>query len=261
MNPSPGRIGGRSEFECAASHAVHDSAPNSRASKACRRTSPSTVRQPSGQRERRDGFRFCLSRLMPEYHSQMISTRRLYSFSSGASTRIHACRLLLPESINAATGMPLATTAWYCSSLGIGLPASSRSNSTSTWRNAVTSSFFAPPLVIGLMRRNNPSLVPNTRSTPPFAATLDFHSDAVSVTPRRGTISPSSFSAAGEMATNSSGWKHASMSLTKPSSMVTGSAIVDRSRWTGAGVARRGAGDGAVGNGPDAPSGSLEVRA
>ena len=85
------------------------------------------------------------------------------------------------------------------------MPASSRSNSTKTWRNAVTSSFFAPPLVIGLIRRNSPSFVLKTRSIPPFAATLDFHSEAVSVTPRGGAISPSSFSAAGAMATNSSG--------------------------------------------------------
>ena len=126
----------------------------------------------------------------------------------------------------------------------------------------MTSSFFAPPLAIGLMRRNNPSLVPNTRSMPPLALTLDFHSAAVRVTPRRGTISPSSDSAAGAMATNSPGWKHASMSLTNPSSTAVGNAIVDRSFLTGAGVTRRGAGGGAAGNGPDpAPSGSLDVRA
>ena len=87
-----------------------------------------------------------------------MATRRLYSASSGASTRIQACRLLLPESIKAATGMPLATTAWYCSSFGIGLPASSRSNSTSTWRNAVTSSLRGAVLAHRVDAQEQPEL-------------------------------------------------------------------------------------------------------
>ena len=232
------------------------------ASRRCARTSPSTVRRPSGQRERRDGFLFWRSRQRPSNQSQMMSTRRRYSAASGASTRTQAWSDLLPESISADTGSPLARTAANCCSFGTGVPLSSRSNSTRTWRNAVTSSFFAPPFVIGLIRTNSPSVVVKHFSMPPFAATRCFQSSRVIVTPRVGTISPASSSRAGAMATNSAGAKHASRSAANPSAMGAGNVTGESGGASRGGFgSRRGTElpDAGAGNGPLPPTGSRGV--
>ena len=183
MNSAPPMIFGRPSAACAASHSAHDFAPTCSARSCCTRTSPSTVRRPSGQRERRDGFLFCRSRQRPSNQSQMMSTRRRYSAASGASTRTQAWSDLLPESMTADTGSPLARIAACCCSFGIGVPPSSRSNSTSACRKDVTCSFFAPFFAIGLMRTNSPSVVLKHFSMPPRATTRCFpflagHGDA-----------------------------------------------------------------------------------